>query len=74
MRHLKRRPSWLSAHRSDASGKSGRPSLHAVVRDSATAGCERPAVPGYEILGELDEAVWASSTRPDNSVSIASWR
>ena len=28
-------------------------SPHAVIRRPAAVGCERPAVPGYEILGEL---------------------
>jgi len=40
------------AHRSDTSGTAGR-TLRAEIRTPAAVDCEPPAVPGYEILGEL---------------------
>ena len=53
VRRLKRRPSWLPlSDPMQAAGLAGR-SSHAVIRGPAVVLCERPAVPGYEILGEL---------------------
>src|SRR5262249_2660166 len=53
MRRLKQRPSWLApSDPMQAARLAGYPH-HAVIRRPAAVDCERPAVPGYEILGEL---------------------
>jgi hypothetical protein len=41
---------------------------------TAPAAGDFPRVPGYEILGELGRAAWASSTAPDRSSSVVMWR
>ena len=53
MRRLKRRPSWLAPTDPMQAARLAGHSPHAVIRRPAAVGCERPAVPGYEILGEL---------------------
>ena len=53
MRRLKRRPSWLAPTDPMQAARPAGHSPHAVIRRPAAVGCERPAVPGYEILGEL---------------------
>ena len=53
MRRLKRRPSWLAPTDPIEAAMQAGHSLHEVSRRPAAVACERPAVPGYEILGEL---------------------
>ena len=53
MRRLKRRPSWLALSDPMQAARPAGHSPHAVIRRPAAVDCERPAVPGYEILGEL---------------------
>ena len=53
MRRLKRRPSWLAPTDPMQAARPAGHSPHAVIRRPAAVDCERPAVPGYEILGEL---------------------
>ena len=53
MRRLKRMPSWLAPTDPMQAARPAGHSPHAVIRRPAAVGCERPAVPGYEILGEL---------------------
>ena len=53
IRRLKRRPSWLALSDPMQPAKQDDYSTHAVIRTPAAVDRERPAVPGYEILGEL---------------------
>src|SRR5262249_18988312 len=53
MRRLKRRPGWVAPDDPMQATRPGGHSHHAVNRRPPAVGCERPVVPGYEILGEL---------------------
>jgi serine/threonine protein kinase len=53
MQRLKRLPSWLAPTDPMQAARLAGHSPRAVIRKPAEIGCERPTVPGYEILGEL---------------------
>jgi eukaryotic-like serine/threonine-protein kinase len=53
MRRLKRMPSWLVPTVALPAARPGGQSPHAVTPRPVAVGSEPPAVPGYEILGEL---------------------
>jgi eukaryotic-like serine/threonine-protein kinase len=53
MRRLKRRPWRLEPTDPIQAARPAGNSPHTVIRRPAAVGCERPVVPGYEILGEL---------------------
>ncbi len=53
MRRLKRRPPWLAPTDPVQAASLADHSPHAAIRRPAAVDCERPSVPGYEVLGEL---------------------
>jgi serine/threonine protein kinase len=53
MRRLKQMPSWLAATGPMQEGWPAGHTLHGSIGGPEALGCERPAVPGYEILREL---------------------
>ena len=53
MWRLKRMPPWLVPADPTRVARSAGHSHDAAIQRPAAAGCEKPAVPGYEILGEL---------------------
>jgi serine/threonine protein kinase len=53
MRRLKQMPSWLTLPPASQAAKAAENSPPPKLRRPAAVSCEWPAVPGYEILGEL---------------------
>jgi serine/threonine protein kinase len=53
MRRLKRRPSWSALSDPMHAARFADHARLALTRTTGAADCERPTVPGYEILGEL---------------------
>ena len=53
VRRLKRMPAWLAPTDPEKVAMPAGRSYQTANRRIATAACERPAVPGYELLGEL---------------------
>ena len=75
MRRLKRMLSAVGADRSDATGESGRPFARRRYPQAARWWAANGRLcQATKSWGNWDEAAWASSTRPGNSVSIAPWR
>ncbi len=53
LRRLKRMPSWLAPTVPMPAARQAGQLPHVGIRSPAAMGCERPTVPGYDILGEL---------------------